>query len=72
MKVKDKYLKENLNEGWESQYRKETNKWVSKISKDIDYDIFAAAAIAYELLTDVNFHEAAAAIDRIVKMMKKE
>lgn len=70
MKTKDKYL--SLNEGWEMKYQKEVRKWVPKISAAVDYDIFAAAAIAYELLTDVNYHEAAAAIEKVVKRdMKK-
>ncbi len=42
-------------------------KTVGKVSALVDYDIYTAAAFAIELLTDVNFHDAAKVLREYVE-----
>ena len=63
MKIKQ-YLKEEV---WmPNELNPKISKEVSKISRLVDYDLEAAAAFAISLLEDVNFHDAAAVLNKYV------
>jgi len=64
----DKYLNESMQfkmqDYWQDPVIK---KGTQQIAQKLDYDIYGSAAFAIELLTQVNFHGAAAVLERFVK-----
>jgi len=63
-------LRKVLNEAYKFEMKDYWNdpalKSIPKLSNQLDYDIYKSAAYAIELLTNVNFHEAAKTLDRFV------
>lgn len=68
MKI-NKYLTEEV---WmPNDLNPKISKEVSKVSKLVDYSVEGAAAFAISLLEDVNFHDAAAVLNKyVVKKLK--
>lgn len=66
MKI-EKYLNEGEKFKMQDYWNDPVIKKVGKISQDLDYDVFKAAAFAIELLTNVNFHDAASVLEKYVK-----
>lgn len=65
MKI-EKYLTEGEKFRMQDYYNDPVIKKVGKISQELDYDIYKSAAFAIELLTNVNFHGAALALEKYV------
>jgi arabinogalactan endo-1,4-beta-galactosidase len=65
MKI-EKYLNEGERFKMQDYWNDPTVRKVPKISQDLEYDIFKAAAFAIELLTNVNFHGAASVLEKYV------
>lgn len=62
----EKYLNEADKFEMKNYWNDPALKSISKVSSDLGHDLYKTAAYAIELLTNVNFHEAAKHLDRFV------